>query len=147
MENISATGLEIIVKASVTFPAGIRITEFVDDADPLDIPDLQTADYGMGINGDLIVWNAPKPLEVNLNIIPLTESDRNLTILFDANRVAKNKQSVKDKITFTALYPDGTKRTFQNGVISGGIISNAVASSGRIKSKNYKFVFENIITY
>lgn len=38
MIEVSATGLALVVKASKTFPSGILITAFADDADPLDLP-------------------------------------------------------------------------------------------------------------
>lgn len=143
MQDVSGTGIEITVIAAPTFPVGIKLTAFADDADPLDSPELQIAEWGMGVNGDLVVWRAPKPIEVTLNLIPDTEDDRNLAILFDANRVAKGKKSYKDVITLVAKYPDGTVKTLSNGAIVSGMPLNSIASSGKTKSKPYKFVFEN----
>lgn len=143
MKDVSGTGIEITVIAAPTFPAGIKITEFADDADPLDLPELQIAEWGMGVNGDLVVWRAPKPIELTLNVIPDGDDDKNLAILFDANRVAKNKTSYKDVITLVAKYPDGTTKMLSNGAIVSGIPMNSIASSGKTKSKPYKFVFEN----
>lgn len=143
MEDVSGTGIEITVIAAPTFPTGIKVSAFADDADPLDIPELQIAEWGMGVNGDLVVWRTPKPIEVTLAVIPNTEEDKNLAILYDANRVAKGKASVKDVITLIAKYPDGTTKMLTNGAIVSGMPLNSIASSGKTKSKPYKFVFEN----
>lgn len=143
MEDVSGTGIEITVIAAPTFPTGIKVSAFADDADPLDSPELQIAEWGMGVNGDLVIWRTPKPIEVTLNVIPNTEEDKNLAILYDANRVAKGKASVKDAITLIAKYPDGTTKMLTNGAIVSGMPLNSIASSGKTKSKPYKFVFEN----
>lgn len=143
MEDVSGTGIEITVIAAPTFPTGIKVSAFADDADPLDSPELQIAEWGMGVNGDLVIWRTPKPIEVTLNVIPNTEEDKNLAILYDANRVSKGKASVKDVITLIAKYPDGTTKMLTNGAIVSGMPLNSIASSGKTKSKPYKFVFEN----
>lgn len=143
MQDVSGTGIEVTVVASLTFPVGIKVSAFADDADPLDTPELQIAEWGMGVNGDLVIWRTPKAVEVTLNVIPDTEEDRNLAILYDANRVAKGKVSSRDMITLIAKYPDGTTKMLTKGAIVSGMPLNSIASSGKTKSKPYKFVFEN----
>ena len=133
MQDVSATGVKITIIAVPTFPQGFEISEFADDADPLDFPAAQIADYGMGVNGDLVTWTKPVPLEVTLNVIPNTDADQNLGIL------------LQDLVTLVASYPDGTRKIMSNGKIISGAPANSVASAGRIKTKEYKFVFENKI--
>lgn len=145
MIDTSGVGIEVTVIAAPTFPQGIKVTAFADDADPLDTPELQIAEWGMGVNGDLVIWRAPRALELTLNVIPNTEEDINLGILFDSNRVAKNKLSVKDVVTLIAKYPDGTVKTLTNGAIVQAMPMNSIASNAKTKSKPYKFVFENKI--
>lgn len=43
MSDLSATGLGLTIQASKTFPTGILITTFADDADPLDLPAVDIA--------------------------------------------------------------------------------------------------------
>lgn len=144
MENISATGLEVTVRASQTFPQGFTVTAFADDADPLDGPNIDVSDSAMGVNGDLAVWNTPQPLEITLNVIPGTEDDRNLELLAEANRVAKGKSFARDNITMTFRYPVPGKRfTLINGHIRSVPPVYSAASAGRIKSRAYTFRFEN----
>lgn len=141
--DISANGLEIIVKGSVTFPSGFSVTQFADDSDPFDLPDITIADTGMGVNGDLVSWTTPTPIEMNVSVVPNSDDDANLAILFEANRAGKNKRGAKDKITITGIYPDGKKVTLTNGVIISGAPANSGTSSGRMRSKTYGFRFEN----
>ena len=60
------------------------------------------------------------------------------TITHEANRVAKNKKSAKDVITFVASYPDGTKKTLRPGKCVSSLPGKSVASGGRIKTGTYK---------
>ena len=143
MEEISGFGLQINVIASRTFPAGILITQFADDADPFDMPAVQIADKGIGLNGDLVVWSKAAPLDVTLNVIPDSEDDLNLAALAEANRVSKGKKSAGDVITMTAVYVSGKTVTLTNGKLTNALPASAVASAGRKKSKAYTFTFES----
>lgn len=144
MQDISAFGIRVQIVASVTFPAGITVTQFADDGDSLDVPQQQIADKAMGVNGDLVVWSKANPLLATLNIIPGSEDDRNLSVLLEANRVARGKRGARDTITMTAIYPDETTQTWSLGRITDGIPGKALAASGRMKSKPYMFAFENL---
>ena len=143
--DISGFGIEARLVASVTFPNGFTITEFSDDADPIDIPSQQIADKAMTLNGDLVTWSTANPIPLTLNVIPGSEDDLNLAILLEANRVGQGKTAVGDVLTFTSTTPgaEGRTLTLTNGRITDGMISNGVASSGRFKSKAYIFSFEN----
>lgn len=142
--DISAFGIRVQIFASVTFPTGISITQFADDGDSLDVPQQQIADKAMGVNGDLITWSKANPLNLTLNIIPASDDDRNMSVLLEANRVARGKRGARDVITLTAIYPDGTTQTWSQGRITDGTPGKALASSGRMKTKPYMFTFENL---
>lgn len=142
-QDISGQGLAINIVASKTFPAGFIVNQFADDADPLDIADIQLAETAMGLNGDLISWNTANPIPMVINLIPGSDDDINLGILAEANRVGRGKISAKDKITVNIIYPDGNITTLTDGKMTNAPTSNSVASAGRKKSKTYTFAFEN----
>lgn len=144
MADISVFGLRVQVVASQTFPQGISLTQFADDADPFDAPSMQIRDKAMGVNGDLITWSKANPIALTLSVIPNSEDDRNLSVLFESNRVGKGKQGARDVVSITAIYPDGSTTSFTQGVITDGMPANSPASSGRLKSKAFQFAFENI---
>lgn len=144
MQDISVFGLRVQVVASQTFPAGINITQFADDADPFDSPSMQIRDKAMGVNGDLISWSKANPIPCTLNVVPNGEDDRNLAVLFEANRVGKGKQGARDVISITVIYPDGRAASATQGVITDGMAMDSAQSSGRLKSKPYAFAFENV---
>lgn len=143
MENIGGFGLKVVLVASSTFPAGINITQFADDADPLDSPAVDLSEPAMGLNGDLVAWGKAVPIPLTINVIPGSDDDKNLEILARINKVGAGKNAVADTINVTAVYPDGSKATFISGTITNAPLASSVASSGRLKSKAYSFAFEN----
>jgi hypothetical protein len=142
MFNISGFGTSVNLIASTTYPIGVQITEFADDADALDVPDLQIGDVAMGLNGDLITWSKANPIKLTLNIIPESDSDITLSILLAANRVGRGKISARDKIIMNVFYPNGSFINLANGVITNGVPFSPVANSGRLKTRAYQFSFE-----
>lgn len=141
--DISGIGLQATIRASVTFPVGFTVTQFADDADPVDVPSIQIADKGMGLNGDLVTWGKANPIIVTLNVIPGSTDDVNLSTLLEANRVAKNKRSARDVITCLFTYPDLSVVLLSKGAITDGMPFDGVQSSARKKTKAYAFAFEN----
>ena len=143
MSNIGGFGLVVTLVANPTFPAGITLTQFADDADPFDNPAIPIADAAMGLNGDLVTWSKATPVPIVLNVIPGSDDDKNLSTLANLNRVGKGKVSSKDVISMVAIYPDGTKKNLINGTMTDAPLSSSVSSAGRMKTKQYSFKFEN----
>lgn len=143
--DITGFGVVVNVVASNTFPVGFPVTQFADDADPIDFASVKIADTAMGLNGDLVSWAKAVPLPVVLNVIPGSEDDLNLQVLADANRVGQGKVSAYDSITLTVIYPDGTVVTFTGGKITDAMFGKSIAGSGRLKTRAYAFSFEQKI--
>lgn len=144
MQDISAIGVSVRVLASFTFPSGFLVTEFASDADPFDLPSIDIATAEMNVNGELVVFSAPTPITLTLNVIPDSDADKNLAVIFEANRAAKNKRSVRDVITIIGVYPNGSTISLALGKMTAGMPANSPASAGRMKSKAYTFVFEQL---
>ncbi|WVR18076.1 tail fiber protein [Burkholderia phage Bm1] len=143
MRNVSAFGFEVTLIASVTFPAGIQLSAWADDVDPFDVPSVQIADKNNNVNGEMVHWSKSNPIPLTLNFIPGSPDERNMEILYEANRVAKGKTSARDVIQLTVSYPDGRLISYINGIITDGLPGNAISNQGRQKSKNYNLAFEN----
>lgn len=144
MYDTSAIGIALRCVASESFPAGFTITEFADDADPFDIPAIDIATPAMNVNGDLVVFSAPTPITITISVIPGSDADNNLAVIFEANRAAKNKRHARDEITLVGTYPDGSSLKLSEGKMTNGMPGNSPASAGRIKSKTYTFAFQNL---
>lgn len=144
MHDISGFGTRLALTASRTYPNGINISAFADDADGLDIPTLQIGDKAMGMNGDMTFWSTANAKEVNINVIPNSEDDRNLRALLLANTPSRGKRPAGDEITLSIILPDGTSAQYTGGKIVSGPASIAVAQSGKQKAGTYGFVFEAV---
>ena len=146
MTDISGFGTAARILASNTFPIGIELTEFADDSDPIDVPSLQIADDAMGLNGTRVAWTTANPIRVTINIISGSDDDRNLALLFEANRAGRNKKSAQDVITGIISYPDGQIATLTSGGCIEFMPAKGISNEGRLKTKAYIFSFENMVT-
>lgn len=146
MGDVSGYGLSFRLKASNTFPFGLDVTQFSDDSDPLDVPEMDIADHGMGLNGDLVTWTTANPILVTVNVIAGSDDDKNLRLLFEANRAGRNKTSAKDVITGVLAYPDGEAVSLLTGVCKSFVPARGANSDGKLKSRPYTFAFENQVT-
>jgi len=143
VNDITGYGLVVVLTASKTFPAGLAITQFADDADPMDIAAIKIADTGMGLNGDGLKWSKAVMNPMVLNVIPNSQDDINLAILANANRVSQGSVNARDIITAVITYQDGTVTTNNQGFITDAPFGTGVASSGRMKTKAYTFSFSS----
>lgn len=142
--NISLFGFSVRIVASRTFPEGFTITAWADDQPPVDSQNIETAGYGMGPNGDMVVWQKPAALVANYSVVPNSTDDKNLSILHEANRISKAKGiAPMDVITATAVYQDGRVVTLSQGIISSGPAAPAGTQEGRLSSRTFGFVFED----
>lgn len=141
--NVSAGGLSIRLIASLKFPVGFNITALASDADPLDFPEVTIGEAELNLNGNLVSSKTPNPYNVTLNVIPGSDDDRNLDVLFQAN--APRRFAQMDDITMIVTYPDGSVRTALRGICVSYNPGKGVGANGKMKSRPYKFVFADII--
>lgn len=143
IEN-TGSGTLVTILASSTFPVGVYLNEWSYDTDPIDFADLQIMDYKMGMNGQLVVWGTANPIEVTLAPIPGSNTDKQLSILLEANRIGEGKTSARDSLNMTIAYPDiSAIVNLSDGRIVSGVPGSGIASAGNLKTKTYKFVFTN----
>lgn len=141
--DISAFGTRVWLVASNTFPSGIDLGQWADDADPVDSASVQIADAATGVNGDLLTWSKGVPLPLTIACAPGSDDDAKLQALWEANRVGQGKTSARDVISVTIIYPNQTQVTLDTGVITNGSAAGSVAGAGRLKTKPYEFKFQN----
>lgn len=144
-KDIGALGSSVTIIAVPTFPQGIVVRDFASDTDPWVVDDVEVTNTEVGVNGDVVSWHKATTLSAQLSVIPNGESDKNLQILVNANRGAKNKVATNDDITVIVASPDGTLETYTGGVITAGKIGKSFGSDGKIRTGTYSFVFANKI--
>ena len=140
--DIAGFGVSVRLVASTTLPVGVTLTEFADDADPIDSPAVQITDQGMDVNGNMKNWSTANPVPLTMNLTPNTDEDRTLSALFQANRPSAGSNPANDVITVVISYPDGKRATFADGRIKSGMAAKSISSDGRQKSKPYEFAFQ-----
>jgi hypothetical protein len=146
MQDTSSIGVSCRLIASQTYPAGISFTAFPEDTDIGVSGDLEIAGNASGVNGDLITWSTVAGIEAQVPLIPNTEEESLMDILFQANRASKNRAPKKDVITLVITNPvTGVAKTYIKGRIKRGSVGYTYGGDGRIKTKNYGFVFEDAI--
>ena len=64
--DITSCGFTIYIQSLYTFPIGFEIDEFADDRDPFDSPDIVLGSYRPDLNGNLVYFNKPTPLVIDL---------------------------------------------------------------------------------
>lgn len=146
MQDISGFGSLVTIAASRTFAnIPFPITTFSDDADAFDFPDLQIGDGAKGVNGDLITWSKANPIKGSISVVVGSLDDIALQTILKNNTPSKGKSNAQDVITMTIIYPDATQVTFTQGKMISGMPGKSLASSGRLKTKVYNFMFETVI--
>jgi len=144
--DVSGFGVKVVLVASNTFPVGITLTQFSDDADAIDVPAVEVGGAAKGLNGDLIVWSIANPTVLTINVIPGSEDDKNLAALLAANYPMRGKGPGKDIINITVIWPNGDIDNHAGGIITNGMPGRSVASAGRKKTRAYTFAFEGTIS-
>ncbi len=146
MQDTSSIGVSCRLIASVTYPAGITFTAFPEDSDLGTNGEMDIAGNASGVNGDLITWSTVSGVEVQIPLIPNTEEESLMDAIFQANRASKNRFPKRDIITLVVTNPvTGTVKTYLNGVIKRGSVGYTYGGDGRIRTKNYGFVFEDAV--
>lgn len=141
--DVSAMGIKATIVALPSYPTGFTLTQFADDGDSLNVPDMTIMQSGMGVNGDLVVWRVATPVEVDVNLIPGTDDVKNMENLFKLNMTQKNKVASKDLLTMTIEQPDGKIVVLTNGYIVAGKPVQDYSSNGRAKTRTFRMMFEN----
>ena len=145
VQNVSAFGIKVALRANVTYPVPIVLTQFADETDPFDIPSIAIAETAKGVNGDLVTWSSANPVNITLAMIAGSDDDEAMSLLFQANNPSGLATPSGDIIVLTAIYPDTSVVVASGGVPLEFMPGKSVATAGRLKSNTYTFSFEQIV--
>lgn len=142
--NISGFGTVSTIVASNTFPLPAPLTFYADDVDGLDFAERQIADTKNGPNGQMVSWSVSNAIEISVSPIVGSPDDILLATIYNANATGPNKTSARDVIEMTVLSPDLLSSIgLTDGVMISATAGKGLSSSGRQKTRTYKFRFEN----
>lgn len=128
--------------SSVTV-AGITVTDFMDDANPVEFQDVDVSSVGVNCNGSMIRNAKPNVIMMSLTVIPGSQSDERLYNLWKKYRVQGNynaqwEQSLSASVTIGS--GRGSK-TFSNGTMVGGPGGPSSNGEGKMQGRTYTFAF------
>lgn len=134
--DVSATGVSIFIRSSVSFPTGFIVEGMADDTDPLGFSEMTVAEADTNINGDLVTWGKPQVMTPKLAVVAGSPADDNLQIM-----LAARENGVREEVEMTVTYPDGSSVTASEGVMTTGTKGKNVSSAGRTATRSYGFAF------
>lgn len=147
-QNISGAGLSVLIASTVSFPFGFVVEEWADDTDPLTFTEIEPTGDETTIDGGIYTFKRATKVYVTLSVIPGSESDQNLRILLDAQKLSLNindmlslAADLRDLTIMTISYPDGEVAILSGGTLQKGPPLRSVMSSGRTRTNTYTFVF------
>ena len=141
LQDVSFAGSKVNV-------AGIPIEDFMDDANPVEFPDVEVSTVGVNCNGVMIRNAKPNVVMMSVTVIPGSQSDRSLYNLWKQYRVQNgvNKaagqwsQSLQGSIT-VANGQRGGRYSFQGGTMVSGPGGPASSGEGKMQGRTYTFAF------
>ena len=142
MTDVSHLGTVVTISASnTTGGAPVPMSAFPKDTDPVSVPNQTIGSLEVGTNGDIISWSEATPGELTLAVIPGTRDHAFLHLLFQQNKAEKGKRSANDIISLTRIMPNGAILAAEQGKLVEGPPSMSQASSGRVNTVSYRFMF------
>ena len=140
--------------------SGNIVLEFSDEGTPIEIPDIEVASSAMTMNGELVTWTKPNPINFNITVIPGSASDNALRNLLYAGHVGGRKGKPIDQdyvhidtatLEVPSIYTNGIVTearsrvfVFTNGRLTAGPMGIGSNAEGKMSPRTYKFVFESV---
>ena len=141
---------DISFAGSVITIGGATIKDFVDDANPIDIQDTETANIEWSCNGRMIRTAKPSAVIISITVIPLSTSDNALRRIFKERYVNGGDVSLAQAsepltCSIQSGNPDGGSFEFSGGTCLSGAAGISANGQGKMGGNTYTFAFENIV--
>lgn len=147
-ENRLRSIYDVSFAGSIIVIGGARITEFMDDANPLDIQDVDTCNIEWSCNGRMIRTVKPSSIMMSVTVIPGTASDNALKTIWKKNfcnggsiSLSEANHSLSCSIT---TGKGGASYTFTGGTIVSGAAALTSNGQGKMGGNTYTFAFEEV---
>ena len=136
MKDVSFAGSSVTV-------AGITVTDFMDDANPVEFQDVEVSTVGVNCNGSMIRNAKPNVIMMSLTVIPGSRSDTELYNLWKKYRVQGNWNAQwETPLTASVTIGSGRgSRSFSNGTMVNGPGGPSSNGEGKMQGRTYSFAF------
>lgn len=128
--------------SSVTV-GGVTVTDFMDDANPVEFQDVEVSSVGVNCNGSMVRHARPNVIMMSLTVIPGSPSDTGLYNLWKKYRVQGNWNSAwEDHLTASVSIGSGRgSKTYSDGTMVSGPGGPSSNGEGKMSGRTYTFAF------
>lgn len=140
MYDVSFAGTRVII-------GGVRIYDFMDDANPVDIQDTDNCNIEWSCNGKMIRTVKPAAVMVSVTVIPGSDSDQALYKIWHSgfsNTGNVNLGAADKEITCSISSPHAPKRSFAGGTCVSGAAGLTSNGQGKMGGNTYTFAFSQV---
>ena len=122
---------------------GITITDFMDDANPVEFQDVEVSSVGVNCNGSMIRNAKPNVIMMSMTVIPGSQSDLSLYNLWKQYRVQGDWNGKwEEALSATVTIGSGRgSRSFSNGTMVSGPGGPSSNGEGKMSGRTYTFAF------
>lgn len=131
--------------SSVTV-AGITITDFMDDSNPVEFQDVDVSSVGVNCNGSMVRNAKPNVVMMSVTVIPGSDSDNQLFNLWKRYRVQGSWQPAwEEGLTASVTIGSGRgSRSYSNGTMVTGPGGPSSNGEGKMSGRTYTFAFVTV---
>lgn len=139
MKDVSFAGSTVTV-------AGIQISDFMDDANPVEFQDVEVSSTGVNCNGTMIRNAKPNLVMMSVTVIPGSQSDNALWNLWKQYRVQGdyNSQWEQSLTASISIAGGGQSKSYSNGTMVSGPGGPAANGEGKMQGRTYSFAFVTV---
>lgn len=128
---------------------GVEITEFMDDSNPIDIQDTDTANIEWSCNGRMIRTIKPSAVILSITVIPGSVSDNRLKRIWKKSFCNGGSATIGEadrslQCTISPDNPNVGSFTFGGGTPISGAAALTANGQGKMGGNTYTFAFETI---
>lgn len=136
IQDVSFAGSSVTV-------AGITVTDFMDDANPVEFQDVEVSSVGVNCNGSMVRNAKPNVIMMSITVIPGSQSDTSLYNLWKKYRVQGNwNPQWEQGLTASVTIGSGRgSRSFSNGTMVSGPGGPSSNGEGKMTGRTYTFAF------
>ena len=142
--------------SKITFSGAFNaeITDFMDDANPVEFQDCEVSAVGVNCNGNMIRYAKPSAIMMSVTVIPGSKSDVQLFECWRQFRIADEWQDIWAEPIQAKLdcgngmsgdggmtLGQGVARTLKNGTFVSGPAGVSSTGEGKMQGRTYTFAF------
>lgn len=134
--------------ARVRFSGAIsaEVTDFMDDANPIEVQEVEVSGAGANLNGNMIRYAKPNLVMLSVTVIPLSPSDMALREGIKKFRVqgGQNRHREWEQAVTCTIAVQDKAFVFTNGTPISGHLAPSSTAEGKMQGRTYTFAFVSV---